>query len=144
MGGLLFDTPGWPRANKKHPAILWKLDWDPAGVTKYKSGRWQGPPKNNALWKLFKMPRGDPLIRLGPKMLIQFSCFLMFWTVCGGNIFDSKRFHSHMGNTRLLWENRDWDPAGTTKYKSGRWQGPPADMPVRQTDRSHIGPYRIL
>ena len=70
-----------------------------AGATKYK---WQrplreaqnitavggkGPPKSNALWKSFKMPRGDPLIRLDPAMLIQVWPFWVIWRDVLGNMF---------------------------------------------------------
>ena len=61
-----------------------------AGGTKYK---WQrslreaqsirivggkGPPQISALWKSFKMLRGDPLVRLDPAMLIQ---VWPFWVI---------------------------------------------------------------
>ena len=84
-------------ANCKNIRLLWEnRDWDPAGTTKYKSGGWQGSPKSNALWKSVKMPRGDPLIRLDPKMLIQFSCFWCFGPCVGEIFFDIKRFQSQL------------------------------------------------
>ena len=79
-----------------------------AGDTKYKwqrplqeaqsirVGGGKGPQESSALWKYSKMPRGDPLIRLDPKMLIQFSCFWCFGPCVGEIFFDIKRFQSQL------------------------------------------------
>ena len=58
------------------PRGLCRKVWQGAQSIRVVGGK--GPPKISALWKSFKMPRGDPLIRLDPKMLIQFWCFGVF------------------------------------------------------------------
>jgi hypothetical protein len=60
------------------------------------------------------MPRGDPLIRLDPEMLIQFWCFGVFRVMFLNNPFGHPRaVITKYKTSQYFWEIEGWDPAGS-------------------------------